>query len=280
MTVAFSQPVDEASLRQEMANLNHPEAVIQKTGEGTFLIRTKTLRGEVKDAEGKVVQPAERQVIEDALQAKFGTFVREPSFESVSPVIASQIVKNAFWAVLAATVGILLYISWAFRQMPQPFRYGTCAVIALIHDVLVVVGLFSIFGKVFGIEVDSMFITALLTIIGFSVHDTIVVFDRIRENLGRGVSRDFGTTVNNSILETLGRSINTSMTVVLTLLALYLFGGVTIRHFTLVLLIGIISGTYSSIFNASQFLVVWEYGELRKLWPRRLSSVANPEGRR
>ena len=128
------------------------------------------------------------------------------------------------------------------------------------------VGIFSILGKLFNIEVDSMFITALLTVIGFSVHDTIVVFDRIRENLRKGVAADFGSVVNYSILQTLGRSLNTSLTVVFTLLALFLFGGVTIRTFVLVLLIGIISGTYSSIFNASQLLVVWENGELASLF--------------
>jgi preprotein translocase subunit SecF len=168
-------------------------------------------------------------------------------------------------------VGILLYITWAFRAVSHPFRYGVCAIITLLHDILIVVGLYSIFGKLFGTEINSMFITALLTVIGFSVHDTIVVFDRIRENVRRNPGREFDVVVNESLIQTLGRSLNTSVTVLLTLVALLLFGGVTIRDFVLVLLIGIIVGTYSSVFNASQLLVVWEYGEFTELL-RRLRS--------
>ena len=263
MTLHFEQPVEQSQLREEYQKLGHGDAIIQRTGDN-YLVRTRTLASEERDASGNTVRPAERQQLEGALRDRFGN-LEVLDFYSVSPIIASEIVRNAALAVVAASVGILLYITWAFRKVSNPFRYGVCALVALLHDVLVVVGIFSILGKLFNIEVDSMFITALLTVIGFSVHDTIVVFDRIRENLRKGVSADFGSVVNYSILQTLGRSLNTSLTVVFTLLALFLFGGVTIRTFVLVLLIGIISGTYSSIFNASQLLVVWENGELASL---------------
>lgn len=163
--------------------------------------------------------------------------------------------------MIVASLLIVVYITWSFRSVPKPtssFRFGVSAIIALIHDVLVLLGLFSIFGHFFGVEIDSLFVTAVLTVIGFSVHDTIVVFDRIRENLKRVGGENFGEVVNDSILQTLDRSLNTSLTVVLVLSALLIFGGETIRWFVLALLIGVISGTYSSIFNASPLLVVWQ----------------------
>lgn len=266
LNVRFEQQVQQTDLRQTFAELGHGDAIIQKSAD-TYIIRTKVLEEEQRGIEGAAPVKAEKQRITDAITAKYGT-MEVLSFDTVSPIVASEIVRNATLAVVVASIGILFYISWAFRKVPNPFRYGTCAIAALLHDVILVLGLFSIFGKLFHVEIDSMFITALLTVIGFSVHDTIVVFDRIRENLKKGVGADFADTVNQSILQTLGRSINTSFTVVLTLTALFLFGGVTIRTFVLVLLIGIVSGTYSSIFNASQLLVVWENGEFGRLFKR------------
>ncbi|MBI3979361.1 MAG: protein translocase subunit SecF [Chloroflexi bacterium] len=265
LNLGFEQPMTQAALREELANLGLHEAVIQRSGDG-YLIRTRLLAPEEKDATGTVTKPAEKDQIVQALGQKLGK-VEVLGYDTVSPVVATETVKNASIAVAAASIGILLYLAWAFRQVPHPFRYGTCAIAALLHVILLVVGLYSIFGKVFGLEVDAMFITALLTVIGFSVHDTIVVFDRIRENLRRGYG-DFGATVNHSIMQTLGRSLTTSLTTLLALLVLYLFGGVTIRNFVLVLLVGITSGTYSSIFNASQLLVAWEVGDFRRLRAR------------
>ncbi len=181
---------------------------------------------------------------------------------SVSPSVASETTLRAFLAVLAASVFILLYIWFSFRKVARPWRYGACAIIALLHDVLVVLGVFSILGWLLNVQVDTLFITAILTVVGFSVHDTIVVFDRIRENMQRRTSETFDQVVNASLVQTMARSLNTSLTVIFTLTALTLFGGVSIRTFTLALLIGIISGTYSSIFNASMLLVIWEKGEL------------------
>lgn len=194
--------------------------------------------------------------------------VKQQEFETIGPVIGQETTWNAFKAVGIAAILIILYITWSFRQVPKPassFRFGVCAIIALIHDVLIVVGVFAILGHFFGVEADSLFVTAVLTVIGFSVHDTIVVFDRIRENLRKMGGSEFSKTVNDSIIQTIGRSLNTSLTVVLILIALLLFGGESIRWFVVALLIGIISGTYSSIFNAAPLLVLWqEWKEKRK----------------
>ena len=270
MTIRFEQPVDQSTLREEFAALGHPEAIVQRTGgehSPTFLVRTLPLKGEQKDASGQVVEVSERQKVADVLKEKLGN-LEVLSFDSVSPIIAAEIVRNAAIAVAAASVGILLYIAYAFRRVRNSFRWGTCAVIALVHDSLVVLGAFSILGRIFHIELDSMFITAVLTVIGFSVHDTIVVFDRIRENYGRRMGDTLENIVNHSLMQTLARSLNTSMTVLLVLVALYLFGGVTTRNFVLALIIGIVAGTYSSIFIASQLLVVWERGEVKAAWRR------------
>jgi preprotein translocase subunit SecF len=195
--------------------------------------------------------------------------VKEQEFETIGPVIGQETAFNALKAVVMASILIILYITWSFRQVPKPassFRFGVCAVIALIHDVLVIVGVFAILGHFFNVEIDSLFVTAVLTIIGFSVHDTIVVFDRIRENLKKMGGADFSKTVNESIIQTIDRSLNTSLTVVLVLVALLLFGGESIRLFVIALLIGVISGTYSSIFNASPLLVLWqEISDKRKV---------------
>ncbi|MBV9021730.1 MAG: protein translocase subunit SecF [Ktedonobacteraceae bacterium] len=191
-----------------------------------------------------------------------GPYLQLISNSEVSGSVAGETTRNAFLAVVAASVAILLYVWFSFRKVPKPWRYGACAIIALLHDVLVVVGIFSILGWAFHIQVDALFITALLTVVGFSVHDTIVVFDRIRENMQRRTVETFEQVVNASLVQTLSRSLNTSLTVLFTLSALTLFGGESIRTFTLTLLIGIFSGTYSSIFNASMLLVIWERGEL------------------
>lgn len=214
----------------------------------TYIIRTK---------------PVEQEKINNLksyLKEKFGE-VTERRVEFVGPVIGSELRQKAIIAVLLASVMIVLYIAFSFRKIPKPassWRFGVTAVLALIHDILVVVGVFAILGKFLRVEIDTLFVTALLTIIGFSVHDTIVVFDRIRENLTKNIGRKFIDVTNLSIVQTLGRSLNTSLTVVFVLLALFLFGGETLRWFVVALLVGIISGTYSSIFNATALLVWWE----------------------
>ncbi len=209
----------------------------------------------------------ERATIEAALRERVGGFtVRE--FAQVSPVVSTAAVRNAAIAVLVAAVAILVYIAFAFRSVPKPFLYGACAVVAMLHDVVITLGIFSLLGKLFNIEVNLMFVTGLLTVIGFSVHDTIVVFDRIRENVRSHPTLPLASNVNAALLQTLARSFNTSVTVLLTVLALLLLGGDTIREFLLVVLVGIISGTYSSVAVASQLLVAYEEGDFERLWAR------------
>jgi SecD/SecF fusion protein len=266
MTLRFAQPVEQGALRQAFAELGHHEAVVQRS-EDVYLVRTFPLATEERDAAGVVTRPSERQTVEQVLSERFGG-VEVLSFDSVSPLIAAEIVQKSTLAVVVACFGILAYLSFAFRKVRNPWRYGACAVLALVQVALLVLGVFSLLGRVVGLELDALFITALLTVIGFSVHDTIVVFDRIRENLSRYVGEPFNTVVNHSHTQTLGRSLSTSLTVILTLSTLLLFGGVTIRPFVLALLIGIAAGTYASIFNASMLLVLWENGEFGRLFGR------------
>lgn len=186
--------------------------------------------------------------------------IQNTRLDYIGPSISSELKSKAVWALLVAVIGIAAYVAYAFRKVSRPvesWKYGVGAVVALIHDVLITVGIFAIIGHFFNIEIDSTFIAALLTILGFSVHDTIVVYDRTRENLLRSGGEKFDETVNRSLNETMARSINTSLTVLITLLAIFIFGGASIKNFTLALLIGITFGTYSSIFVASALIVDW-----------------------
>jgi preprotein translocase subunit SecF len=261
MTVQFSPNVEQSQLRQELEKLGYGDAVLQTTSGGDFLIRLREITTE------------EKQALTDNLSTGLSANVTIEQFSVVTATVASQTVRYAIIAVIVAAVCILLYITFAFRKMPNPFRWGMCAVAALVHDILLVLGVFSILGWAAGVEIDALFITGMLTVAGYSVHDTIVVFDRIRENLTKGVSKDFEQVVNYSIGQTFTRSLNTSLTVILVLLALLLLGGATIHYFTLVLLIGIITGTYSSICNASQLLVVWNNHEWGRFIGRKPVSV-------
>lgn len=248
MTLHFNRPVEQSDLRQQMSQLGYGDASIQKTSQGDFLVRTREIDSEQK------------QKILDGLNKGLNTEVTVLDFNSVSPVVAGEVARNAVIAVALASVFMILYIAFAFRHMPSPFKWGFSAVIALLHDVLIVLGIFSILGWLAGFQVDSMFITAMLTIVGYSINNTCVVYDRIRENVRKGISKDFALTVNASILETMARCINTSLTVILVCLAIYLFGGVTIQQFILALLVGVIVGIYDSIFVAGPLLVLWERG--------------------
>jgi preprotein translocase SecF subunit len=207
-----------------------------------------------------------------ALQAELGPIESQRALTTVGPVISQELTQQAVLLVILGSIGILAWMTFRFRDV----KFGATALVALLHDVIVVVGTFAILGTFFHVEIDALFITAMLTVIGFSVHDTIVVYDRIRENKSRHAGEPFEAIVNHSILQTLGRSINTSLTVVLTLSALLLFGGAAIRYFVLALLIGIVSGTYSSIFNASPLLVVWQNRDDRR---RGRSTVVRPARR-
>ncbi len=217
----------------------------------TVIVRTT----ELNDLQG------DQDRVLNNLSAEFGTVQRE-QLTSVGATISQQATRSALIAVAVATLVILIYLTWAFRLAPHPMRYGISAILAMLHDVILIIGVAAIMGTFFGLEVDALFLTAMLTILSFSVHDTIVVFDRIRENLlHRRPSETFEDLVNLSLVQTLPRSINTQLTTLFTLTTLLLFGGETIRDFVIILMIGLIAGTYSSIFTAAQILVVWENRE-------------------
>ncbi|MEW6034690.1 MAG: protein translocase subunit SecF [Chloroflexota bacterium] len=262
-TVVFSYKVGQAELEKALGGVGITGAGIKESKAQAFLVRTRTVGQEPGHDEAGNVLPSDMERLQSELRSRFGEFGMF-DFYSVSPTVATDVVRKAVIAVTVASMLILLYITFAFRRMPNPFRWGICAVIAMVHNVVFVLGVFAILGWVLGVEVDAMFITGALTVLGYSVHDTIVVFDRVRENVMRGVSRDLAVTVNVSLMETLGRSLSTGLTVLFVLLALLLMGGVTIRYFILVMFLGIIIGTYSSIFVASQLLVVWERREWRR----------------
>ena len=258
LTLEFSDPVNQTDLRAEFANLGHSDATVQQLEDNVFFIRTKELDEVARVA---VLAGTEGNLSPNGVQ--------QLSFDLVSPVVAGETILNAIYAILAATVGIFFYVWWAFRNVPSPFRYGAAAIIALLHDAIIVIGIFSILGVLIEMEVGTMFLVAILTVIGYSVNDTIVVFDRIRENVLTFPNRELSEVVNLSISETIGRSLNTSLTLLITLMALMLFGGSTIREFLLVLLIGVVVGTYSSIAIASQALISWEYGDFKRVILRR-----------
>ena len=248
-------------VRERLDALGHSEALVQETGSRSVLIRTKVL----EEASGGGI--SERQSIENDLE-EFVAPIATSEFDSVSPIVAKETARNALVALAVAAVGIFLFVWYAFHRVPKSYRYGASAILALTHDLLIVLGVFSILGKVIDMEVNSMFIVGLLTVAGYSVNDTIVVFDRIRENVTRHSERPLASLVNLSILETVGRSLNTGVTTLLVLLAMLLIGGDSIRELLLVLAVGVVAGTYSSIFIASQFLVIWDRGEIGKLLRR------------
>ena len=244
----FEKSINSSDLKTQISSQGIEVGQITPSSDNVYIIRTKP------------IEQVKINTLKSALNEKFGA-VEERRVEFVGPVIGNELRQKAFIATALASIVIVLYLAFSFRKVPRPmssWRFGIAAVIALIHDILVVVGAFAILGKFLNVELDTLFVTALLTVIGFSVHDTIVVFDRIRENLTKMTSKKFIDVANLSVIQTLGRSLNTSLTVVFVLLAMLLFGGETIRWFVVALLIGIISGTYSSIFNATALLVWWE----------------------
>ncbi len=262
LEVQFSGPrptIEEVSalyndLSTSAQPINNPG--VQPLGEDSYSIRSKTM-DEIKKSE-----------VVAQMETRFGGTVTVLNFSSVSAAIGAEVTRSAGFAIAIAALAILVYIWFAFRRVPHAFRYGTAAIIAMLHDVFVLLGVEAMFGYFFGWEADALFLTALLTVIGFSVHDTIVVFDRVRENSTVFRRLDYITLVNHSIVQTLQRSINTQLTVMLTLFALAMLGGASIRHFVIILLVGIFSGTYSSIFNAAPILVVWENREWRTWFKR------------
>lgn len=241
---------DVESLKSDLDTLGWHGTLVQATGDDGYIIRTKNL------------SEPERQQLMGAVSKDGKVKVEERRFNSIGPTIGSELRSKALWAILTVMIAIVLYIAFAFRHVSQPISswvYGLVAIVALLHDVLIPAGVYVALGHYFiDVQIDVLFVTAILTILGFSVHDTIVVFDRTRENLKLRTWKEFDVTVGHSIKQTIVRSINTSLTVLLVILALYFVGGETTKNFALTLAIGIIAGTYSSIFLASPLLVAIE----------------------
>lgn len=252
--LAFQQSVSAEQVRQQLQADGLDGAIVQASDDNSIIIRSK------------VTEKAENDKYLLGLKNNLGDY-EELRYESIGPVIGKQLTQKAIYQLILISVAIILYIAYVFRKVTRPvssWQFGLAAIAALIHDLLVVLGVFALLGHFYNIEVDSMFVTAMLTVLGFSVHDTIIVFDRIRENLKIYAGQTMEFVVNHSITQTLARSLNTSLTVLLVLLALLLFGGETIRYFVLALFIGIIAGTYSSIFVASPILAHWQNFKLKK----------------
>lgn len=250
MTLLYPQTVNEQTVEQvrDVFENQKVEIVTIQKSDKELIVRSKPMDDKQNAAFLK------------ELKTKTTT-VKQEKFETIGPIIGQETTINAAKSLAISSFLIVLYIAWSFRGVRKPvssWRFGVCAIIALLHDALVVIGLFSLFGHFAGVELDSLFVTALLTGLGFSVHDTIVVFDRIRENLKRNVEAPFEQIANDSILQTLVRSLNTSLTAFLVLLTLLIFGGESIRWFIVAMIIGVVSGTYSSIFNAAPLLVLWQ----------------------
>ncbi|MCX6027317.1 MAG: protein translocase subunit SecF [Chloroflexi bacterium] len=250
------------AVRQAVQAVVGEDVTVQSSGASGVLIKLKP------------IDEATQQEILASLTKDYGA-VTVLQFESVGPAVGNEVAQRAAGAVALASIAIALYVTYAFRRVPNAFRFGVAAITSLVHDVLVLLGLEALLGLFLGWEADALFLTAVLTVIGFSVHDTIVVFDRIRENQTLHRRIPFETVVNHSIVQTLDRSINTTLTVLLTLFALALFGGATTRHFIVILLIGMFSGTYSSVFNAAAILVVWENRDWQR-WFRRRPAQSSP----
>jgi len=252
MTLHFEPQVEQSELRQTVWDFGHTEASIQGSDDD-YLVRLKQLSTE------------EREELMATLETTLGSSVVALDYNTVSASIATETAEKAGLAVVFASIAILLYIAWAFRSMPSPFKWGASAILALIHNVVIVAGLFALLGKFKGVEVDALFITGILTIVGYTINNTVVVFDRMRENIARGISPNLGVIVNCSLVETMVRTVNTSLTTLCVILALLLFGGATIHYFILVLFAGLLVGTYSSVFIAGPLLVTWEKHEWKQV---------------
>jgi len=275
MELKYSQKVNSSEVENSLKSLNLKNLIVQSTSQNTVIIKT-----------GELAQGQEAQ-IKEIVNAKVGESGQEIRFENIGPTVGKDLQRKAIIAIILACFGIILYLAYAFRTVPPPissWKFGVCAVAALVHDTVVIIGLYSVMAHLFGFEVDAYFVTAILTIIGFSVHDTIVVFDRIRENLisrpqwaGSRVQSDHNSqgagkspaltieeNIDHSIVQTMIRSLNTSITVLVVLATMLILGGSSIRHFVATLFVGIIFGTYSSIFIASPILFLWQRWTMRR----------------
>lgn len=249
--IEFNQSYDLDKVRNSLQSSDNSviaDAQLQTTGERGLILKTAAMDKAAHDSMYNIIR------------TQAGEFT-EKRYDSIGPVVGEELKKKALYQLIIVSLGIVFYIAYAFRHVSRPitpFQFGVAAIVALIHDLLIVLGIFSLLGHFYDIEIDSLFITAMLTVLGFSVHDTIIVFDRIRENLKVYAGQSIEFIVNHSISQTLVRSLNTSLTVLFVLLAMLLFGGESIRYFVLALFIGIAAGTYSSVFVAAPMLVLWQ----------------------
>lgn len=249
LEMSFEQRPEVVAVQEAVKPLGLGDVRVQPAGDDSMILRFKD-----------VDQPTHRKLVETIGEKFPESGAKEQKFESIGPVTGKETANKAWAAIIVAAICIVLYIAYAFRKVSRPvvsWKYGVAAIIALIHDITIVAGIFAILGRVLNVEVDALFITALLTVLGFSVHDTIVVFDRTRENISKHYSQDFEEVVNDSVNQTMSRSINTSITTLIVLLSLFFLGGASIHYFVLALIIGIVIGTYSSIFVASSLIVDW-----------------------
>ena len=260
LTAQFASNVTKEEIAQALSELGYKsgQVVIRAAG-SDFIIDLPQLND------------AQQAELRTGLTAKLGDY-SDKGIQLVSPATASTTTRNAIIAVIISAIGMLLYITWAFHRMPNPFRWGTAAIIAMVHDILVSLGIFAILAAINSWRVDLLLITAILTVVGYSVNDTIVIFDRIRENVRRFPGVDFELLVNNSLAETMGRSLNTVLTTLFSIVALLLFVGSALNNFVIILLVGIASGAYSSICTAAPILVVWDKGE----WGRFIGRKPKP----
>jgi preprotein translocase subunit SecF len=252
LSITFDKPVSQDALSQEMNTLGYKSALIQSAGTTgrDYIIRINTAN----------LDDTSKNQITNSLGSSLGT-LKVNEFDNVSPMIASETTRNAGIAVIVAVVLMLLYIAFAFRKMPSPFKFGVGAIVGLAFDLLVALGVFSILGAIWGWQIDLMFIAGILAILGYSINNTVIVYDRMRENMARGISHDIAEIANASIVQTLGRSFNTSITTLFTLFVLAVFVGSTIQNFVMVLIIGVISGTFTSTFISPELVVSWEKGQ-------------------
>ncbi len=252
VTVSFNQTVDKPQLTQALAELGYGtgSTMVRKAGDDYLLSLPE-------------LNDTQKADLRAGLRERLGDF-KDGGFQLISPKAAADTTRNTIIAVVISAFGMLLYMSWAFHRLPNPFRWGACAIAALFHDVMVVLGVFAILGRMFSWQIDLMFIAGVLTVIGYSINDTIVVFDRIRENVKRNPGMDFEQVVNNSILETMSRTLITGVGTIFVLIALALIIGASIQNLVIVLLVGVITGTYSGMFTAAPLLLVWK----KKEWGR------------
>lgn len=265
LELSFEQPVSDEDIRAAVAAFNpeFDDATVVKVG-GTdtdVVIRTKSM------------DLATKQALVDALVAEFGP-ATERSFQTVGPTVGQETTRAAVFAILAASVAILFFVAIAFRKVPNAIRYGVCAIAKMFHDVIILLGLASLAGIFAGWEADSLFLTALVTVVGFSVQDVIVVFDRIRENIRRRRGEPFEMIVNRSLLETLHRSLATQMNAIFIMIAIIFFGGSSVRDFMITMLVGMATGTYSSLFFAVPLLAVWQTGDWKSMFKRPRGAAA------